>query len=219
VTMCLGIAVGHCIDDEDNVVALVVGGARCRLDAAAGCNAGEEDRGYAARAQEVVEGGSDERADPLLADYEVVGLPLQLSNELGEVRGDRNVRFADVGSAWGCGCNVDENDGEASAAEGACELGAAAYDVADGMHGGHRDDTFLQVDDDQGCGGVQFGERHGDSFGFEGGSVASAGMSGYLACFFWKFTLSMMLIAAMPAKKRPSGTSPPPDSFPARKRR
>jgi hypothetical protein len=60
-------------------------------------------------------------------------------------------------SARSSSCDVDENDGEASAAEGACKLGAVADDVADWMYGGHGDDTFLQVDDDQGGGGVQLG--------------------------------------------------------------
>jgi hypothetical protein len=40
----------------------------------------------------------------------------------------------------------------------------------------------------------------------------------YLACFFAKFALNMMLIAAMPAKKMTSARLPPPATFPTRER-
>jgi len=69
------------------------------------------------------------------------------------------------GAAGGERSYVDEDDGEVSVAESAGELGRAVDDFGGrASGGGDRDDSFLEIDDDQSGGGIELSEGHGFPF-------------------------------------------------------
>ncbi len=92
VPICVEIPVCDRIDDDDNVVAVVVGAARGGFDAGAGRYAGDEDLGDAALAEVLVERCADERARCLLADEVVFGLLLQIGTSSVQPSGKEKFR-------------------------------------------------------------------------------------------------------------------------------
>jgi hypothetical protein len=83
--MCIGVEVSHRIDDEPDVIAVVIGGARRRLHTHASRDSGQEDLCRTAPAQDLLKGGPIESAYLQLGHRVIARLPIQLRNELRPV--------------------------------------------------------------------------------------------------------------------------------------
>ena len=219
ITVRVRVAICHRIHHDHHVVAEIVCTSRCRLHAHARCNTRQKDLGDAALTQVLIERRANKRAHSLLAHQVIVRLLLQFGNKFGPIVRERKLARPGVSTARSHGRHVDENDGQTSFAESARKLGQIASTIsAVGMRSRNTDDTLLQVNHDQGSGGIERCDGHGLPFRRISVYGADARRRIYLACFFAKFTLNIMLIAAMPAKKTTSAMRSPLETSPTRNR-
>ncbi len=88
-------------------------------------------------------------------------LLIQFGNEVRKAGGEVT-RRARLFRAAGCAArHIDEHHGQTVTAKCIGQTGGALDDFAGGVGGGQRDDTLLQIDDDQ-CGlCVEGSESHG----------------------------------------------------------
>ena len=162
VAVSVGAAIGHGIGDEDDVIAVIVGAASGGFDADGGGDAGDENLSDLAAAEVGVEVGADERAGAIFGDEMIGGLDFEFGDKIGPVGRQRHFGADEVG-AGGSGAGriyVYENDGEISLAECARESGGAVDDFGHRMSAGGGDDSFLEIDDDQGGDGIELCEWH-----------------------------------------------------------
>ncbi len=168
------VAVGHGVSDEDDVIAEVVSAAGRGFDTGGGGNAGEENLSDTEIAEVFIEARADKCADSLFGDEVVGGLLVEFRSELGPV--GREIKFGTHGfdAAGSHAGDVDEDDGIHACAEGTGEVCGAGYNIGGGVDGGHGDDALLEVDGDEGGGGVELAKRHVGFFLFGVGDWTSA---------------------------------------------
>lgn len=82
-TVGVGIAVGHGFQDQDDVVAVVLGAACGRFHAEAGCYSRDENLGHAALSQVLMQIRADKRARSPLVDNMIVCMLMQFSEVWG----------------------------------------------------------------------------------------------------------------------------------------
>lgn len=164
-----GHQVGHGVGDHGELIASLVGGAGSRLDPDAGRNPGEDNPGDPSAAQLQVELRSVEGIPSPLGDDQVVATDLQLGAQLRPVRppvgrrpARRRARPEDVSAVGGQG-DPDGHDGEVVRPEGACQASGPVNDLVGRVHRRHGGDATLQVNEDEGSGGVQ-DCRHGHNY-------------------------------------------------------
>jgi hypothetical protein len=92
----------------------------------------------------------------LLADEVIAGVPVQFRDKFGPIGRKGKLGHSDVGAARRRSGYVDENDRQMLIPENTREAGRPADDFANRVNGGHSDDAFLQVNYDQGSGGIEF---------------------------------------------------------------
>ncbi len=144
VAVRVGATVRHRVCDQRHVVAVVVGAARGRFDAAAGRDAGDDDLSHAAAMQVVVQGRADEGAQALLAHDEIARLPVQFGHEVGPVVRERQLGNSGLGAARCQPSHIDEHDRQAARAEGARQLRTAIDDLVHRVHGRQADVPFCR---------------------------------------------------------------------------
>ncbi len=143
VTMGIGVAVCHCIDDENDIVAVIVRAASCGFHAGACRDTRQENLRYAALAQVIIQGCADECAHALLGDKVVVRLLLQFRDKFSPIGRKRKVARPGVSAARSWGSYVHENDGQPSFSEHTRELGSASDDLAGWVNGWYTNNSLF----------------------------------------------------------------------------
>src|SRR5580692_10900992 len=96
----VGVKVGHRIDDKYDVVTEIESATCCRFNTNARSDARQDNLGYAALTQVIIQRSADECAPSLLADGVVLGMPLQFRNKVGPIRRKRKLGTSGISAAW-----------------------------------------------------------------------------------------------------------------------
>ena len=160
VVVSLGTRIGHRVGGKGDVEARLVGLPRGGLDAGAGGDAGDDDLRDAALPQLALEIGAGECAPCPLGHGDIVGLSIQLGNEIGPSVGERTARARPLGAARCAAGDIDQHDRQAMPPKRRGKRAGARHDVAHGVNGREIDDAALQVDDDERGDRVERRESH-----------------------------------------------------------
>ena len=158
--MGFGTRVGHSIQGQRNVEALLVRLTRGGFDAGSGCYAGDDDLRYSLCFQLRFKIGVGKCTPCTLCHDDVAGLAIELRNEIGKSIGERRVTARMLGPARCASRNVDQHDRETVMTKGVQQSAVSLDYGCDWVNKGNADNTFLKVNDNESSFRIKRGKGH-----------------------------------------------------------